>query len=464
MSRVRVQPPRGGSLRPGVAGVIRLLAFLGLVPAGGARADAPSPLSGHVHSAAGLAEIREVEAGWEDGVLRLTTPSARLFARATMPAPPGGWDLSRRATVAARITNVGIHPAGVMFWVVGGRGWEAVVDQRVLEPGETRIFSCDLRARFPDGTPKLDPGHVASVLLMLGQPTARPEPSSAVARSISPRITRPIAVSVQSLEAHGTAPAWRRPPGRLDVPEVEEAPPAPGKRVRYRLVGDAGAGAYGILHLPEDWRPGGRYPVICEYPGNLFYGPQCFSSGLPDQCVIGYGITRGRGAICVGLPFVDNVGSVAEHGWGDPDATADYAVRAVRHICDAFGGDPTNVVLTGFSRGAIACGFIGLRNDTIAAIWKGFHACQHYDGDGWNGATMPEAITRAKRFRGVAVFQTDNPRGRFAPVLDAMRAEITWADSGLGFHSTAMFLDDRPSTAALRQWFWRLVTTAEADR
>ena len=171
-------------------------------------------------------------------------------------------------------------------------------------------------------------------------------------------------------------------------------------------------------------------------------------------------MTLGRGAVCLGLPFVDRAGGkVVENGWGNADETADYAVRMVDEVCSRFGGDRENTVLTGFSRGAIACGYIGLRNDSIALLWKGFHACQHYDGDGWNGATLQGALERGARFRGKAVFQTDNPREKFQAVMDVMNARVTWANSGLGFHSTAMFLDDRPSTKQLRAWFWTLVET-----
>ena len=42
-------------------------------------------------------------------------------------------------------------------------------------------------------------------------------------------------------------------------------------------------------------------------------------------------------------------------------------------------------------------------------------------------------------------------------VTDAMRASVTYAESGLGAHATAMFLDDRPSTLRLRHWFAELV-------
>jgi len=212
------------------------------------------------------------------------------------------------------------------------------------------------------------------------------------------------------------------------------------------------------LHLPMDWRPGETFPVIVEYPGNIFFTPACYSTGLPDQCVIGYGITKGKGAICVSLPFIDReTGTIAENSWGNADDTADYAVKMVDEICAKFGGDKQNVVLTGFSRGALACGYIGLRNERIASLWKGFHACQHYDGDGWHGATMESALERAKRFKGKAVFQTDNSAEKFQPVMDAMEAETIYVRSGLGAHACAMFLDDRPSTQQLRRWFADLV-------
>jgi hypothetical protein len=168
---------------------------------------------------------------------------------------------------------------------------------------------------------------------------------------------------------------------------------------------DAGTDIHAVLHLPEDWRAGRRFPVIVELPGNNFFTSGCYSTGRPEQFLIGHGIARGRAAICLGMPFIDRgSGTIAESGWGNPDDTVDYVIRMVDDVCQRFGGDRDTLVLTGFSRGALACGFIGLRNDHIATLRKGFHACQHYDGDGWGGAT-------------------------------------------------AMFLDDRESTRQLRQWF-----------
>jgi hypothetical protein len=408
----------------------------------------PAPLWSHVRGVADLGEVRDLRPEWDanvtGGTLRLVvtdaSPNLWGYAWATVPAPKAGWNLARRAAVEAQITNRGTTPAEVMLWAVGDRGWDAVGDFATLAPGEERKFSCRLRASFPDGTPKLDPGQIKQVQVMLA------------------RAARGTALEVRALAAVGQEPAWIRPSGRLDVPAIEEGAPAAGRRVRHRLAGDANPGIYCNLYLPEDWKPGGTYPVIAEYPGNIFFRPACYSTGSPDQCVIGYGMTRGRGAIWVSLPFIDRqAGRIVENGWGVADDTADYAVRVMEEICSKFGGDRANAVLTGFSRGGIACGYIGLRNDRIAALWKGFHACQGYDGGGWNGATMPGAIERARRFAGRATFYTDSSPEKFPAVVQAMAVEATSVSSELRFHACAMFLDDRPATQQLRRWFNDLV-------
>jgi len=73
------------------------------------------------------------------------------------------------------------------------------------------------------------------------------------------------------------------------------------------------------------------------------------------------------------LPFIDRAaGTIVENGWEYLDENGDYAVSAVEQMGQSGGGDRGNIVLTGFSRGAIACGFIGLRNDQIASLWMTF--------------------------------------------------------------------------------------------
>lgn len=416
-----------------------LLAVVGSAATGG-EGRAPGSLGGR----GDLRRLRGLTAEWTEGGgearwhLASTARDARGvgYAWAEFGPDQGSWDLGGRATVEALVANRGTVAAAVMLWVVGGPGWDASGDFATLAPGEERRFSCRLRATFPDGTPKLDPTRVGGVRVMVAKGVAG------------------LTLEVGGLRARGDAPPWVRPPGRLEVPAVEDGPPAPGRRVRYWPADVAGALPPALLYLPPEWQPRGSYPVIVEYPGNIFFRDSSYSTGDPAQAVIGYGMSEGRGSIWLCLPFVEPGRLQAiEDGWGNPDATADYAVRVVEDVVARWGGDRSNIVLTGFSRGALACGFIGLRNERIAGLWKAFHACQHYDGDGWKGASMAGALERARRFRGVAVFQTDNPEAPFRAVMDAMRVPITWADSGLGFHASAMFLDDRPSTRQLRVWY-----------
>jgi len=173
----------------------------------------------------------------------------------------------------------------------------------------------------------------------------------------------------------------------LIVPELSDGGPAAGRRVRQTNPGYEGWELFHTLYLPADWRQPAageqRWPVIVEYAGNGGYknalGDVC--TGKPEDCKLGYGLSGGKGFIWVCLPFVDPTGKKhAINWWGDADATAKYCVQTVRRICDEFGGDPQAVVLTGFSRGAIACNYIGLRNDEIAKLWCGLMPHSHYDG------------------------------------------------------------------------------------
>ena len=429
-------------------------------------ATEPVSLWQHVRSADDISVRRNVIASWsqvaESRILKLSVSPSPGYASAIVAAPNGGWHLENHATVNAEIINSGSVPANLLFWVVGDRGWDAVPSQAVLEAGETRVLSCSLRETHPDGTPKIDPCIVKQIEIMFVTTARKPlkeRPPETIDGKPSVSIDQPVEIELRRLSANGDANAWKRPAGRLDVPSVENAAPSAGHRVRYRLEGDQDSKIYSLLNLPEDWKPGQKYPVIVEYPGNVFFTPGCYSTGLPDQCVIGFGMNKGKGAICLGLPFVDRqADEIVESGWGNADDTCDYAIKMVDQVCTKFGGDPENLVLTGFSRGAIACGYIGLRNDRIAKLWKGIHACQHYDGDGWRGATLEGAIERGQRFQGKAVFQTDNSQEKFQRVMDAMTTEVTYVDSGLGAHATAMFLDDRPSTVQLRKWFIDLVS------
>ncbi|WP_299547738.1 hypothetical protein [Seonamhaeicola sp.] len=345
--------------------------------------------------------------------------------------------------VEATIKNEGKDPLKALLWVNSNKGWNSVADTLTIHAGETKTMRCHLRETFPDGTPKLNPNYVYEVQLMFDRPKAE------------------VNASLLNLKTTGKVSEWKRPKGRLDVPEMTHTEPKGGHRVHYQLQNDPNSQLYSVLYLPNHWKKDSetKYPVIVEYPGNIFYVRNCYSTGRPEHCVIGYGMSKGDNAIWISMPFVNyKTGTIAENGWGNPNDTADYTVKTVNEIIEKFHGDRENMVVTGFSRGAIACGFIGLRNDTIAGLWKGMHTCQHYDGDGWGGADKQGAIERLQRLGNIKVFQTDNSTPELKELLSSVDTGVIYMNSGLKAHACDMFLDDRPSTMALRKWFNDLIS------
>ncbi|MDA8909049.1 hypothetical protein N9I65_02620 [bacterium] len=383
----------------------------------------------------------------DEGAVRIAAgepDSNHTYAWVTFDAPNHRRDISGFSELTTSIKNHSTVSVDTMLWVCGTQGWSAVGDFAKLVPGEEREFRADLYELFPDKTPKINPADVDRLQIMV--------------RGSTPDLDLEIGL----IALKGEGGDLNIPPGKILVPELEEGMPSPGKRVKYRLAGEERSGIYSVLYLPPSWREGERYPVIVEYPGNIFLNAKCYSTGLPDQCVIGYGMTKGEGSILLSLPFVDrDADRIIESGFGNAEDTTAYAKAAIEEVVGRFGGDRDHMVLTGFSRGSIACGFIGLRDEEIAAFWKGIHGCQHYDGSRWRESTMEDAVLRAKRFQGKAIFQTDNDAEKYRPVVEATRPEVawTWVNSGLGFHDTAMFLDDRPSTVKLREWYEELISS-----
>ena len=339
-------------------------------------------------------------------------------------------DLSAYQFVTADIENRGQSNVSVSLWVCPTGGWHPVDDVLELAPGQKSSFKVDLRKTFGDKTPRLDPGKISHFRLVMNRPLAGAE------------------VALSNLAANGEAnEPFVAPPGRLIVPEMTDEEPAPGKRVKEQLPAYRDTGIYHALYLPEDWKPGGRYPVIVEYSGNEWFA-SCYSTGLPEGGNMGYGMSKGRGYIWVGAPCVNIARDAVQKVWADEQATADYAVELVRWICENYGGDPGAVFLTGFSRGGIYCNRIGLHNDTVADLWLAFHPCQHYETDMFPGALSE----RMPRIRGRATFHTDNDKPEIRKMFEPLGFPVQWVDSGLQYHADAMLLDDRPSTLALRQW------------
>jgi len=255
----------------------------------------------------------------------------------------------------------------------------------------------------------------------------------------------------------------------LRPPPVTDQAAAPGRRVRMRLPQYRGSALFHTLYLPPDYTPDRPWPVIFEYPGNgpftSKWGDE--SSGMVESCNLGYGLTGGRHWIWVGLPFV--AAGQRRHclsWWGDADQTAAYCQEVVRDTVAHWRGDPERLALSGFSRGAIASSFIGLRDDTIAALWRGLIACSHFDGvTPWPypGSDAESAQQRLRRLKGRPVLfcheQTPPPApDLFHSTCEFIRRsalDMQWTALPLPFynHNNTWLLRDSPERRRAVEWF-----------
>lgn len=246
----------------------------------------------------------------------------------------------------------------------------------------------------------------------------------------------------------------------LVVPRLVEGEPGPGKRVRQVNPGYEGWDLCHVLYLPADWSPGRRYPVIVEYPGNGGYTNHYgdLSTGRVEDCKLGYGISGGRGFIWVSLPFVDPKSRRhAVQWWGDPDRTAAYCRQTVARICTDYGGDPGAVILTGFSRGAIACSYIGLRDEETVKLWRALIAHSHYDGVrrwGYAEDDAEAARKRVQRFQGKPQFITQEQS--VSDIETFLKAGKIGGATLLRLpypnHTDVWVLKDVPERKQLREW------------
>lgn len=206
----------------------------------------------------------------------------------------------------------------------------------------------------------------------------------------------------------------------LVTPKMTEDAPAAGKRVRQTAREYKGTDVYHTLYLPTDWEKGRTYPMIVEYTGNKF--PQGKGSGEVKDANLGYGLTGGEGFIWITMPYVQKGGKEnAVTWWGGRQATIDYCKTNLPRICEQFGGDLDNVILCGFSRGAIACSYIGLADDEIAKLWKGMVAHDHFDGQrkwGYANDSRDDALARLSRLDGRPVLVSGGYNGYLKDHLD----------------------------------------------
>jgi hypothetical protein len=177
-------------------------------------------------------------------------------------------------------------------------------------------------------------------------------------------------------------------PADLKNPAITNGEPSPGKMVLQSLPAYAETQLAHTVYLPTNWVAGKRFPVLIEYLGNRIR--------VRDNNNIGYAISGGKDFIWVVLPFVSADGkSDVDWWWGDLNSTVAYAKEVIPAICQKWSGDPSQVILTGYSRGAIACNYIGLHDDDIAKLWRAMIPVSHYDDAHTAWGMTPEAQSRA---------------------------------------------------------------------
>jgi len=259
-------------------------------------------------------------------------------------------------------------------------------------------------------------------------------------------------------------------PADLSTPAMVDGEPAAGKRVKQTTPGWEGTAVHHALYLPRDWKAGGRYPVIVEYAGNGGYRNDFgdVSHGTVEGSNLGFGLSGGEGFVWVCLPFVKKADGRKENAvtwWGDVEETKAYCRTTVADVCGKYGGDPKKVVLAGFSRGAIACNYIGLHDDQIAPLWRAFVTFSHYDGQrtGWGyaGADRASALDRLKRLHGRPQWiSMEKSVDEIRDYVKSTGIEAPFTFQSIRFrnHSDQWVLRDVPERKAVREWLQKVLT------
>jgi len=253
----------------------------------------------------------------------------------------------------------------------------------------------------------------------------------------------------------------------LVLPVLGDSKPAAGLRVKQTLPEWRESGVYHVLYLPPKWMPTEKLPVIIEFAGNGPYKNRFgdVSTGHPEGSKMGYGISGGKGFIWVCLPYLNNAGTAnVTKWWGnapkyDVGPTVAYCKKAVPWICKEYGGDPKRIVLCGFSRGAIACNYLGLYDDDIARLWRAFIPYSHYDGVRrwpYPVSDQESAKRRLQRLAGRPQFICHEGTGVSGTqkFLDSteIKGKFTFQATGFRNHNDAWLLRPSSARAALRGW------------
>lgn len=258
----------------------------------------------------------------------------------------------------------------------------------------------------------------------------------------------------------------------LELPPMVLKEPAAGLRVKRQVQDPTHPRVYHSLYLPRDWVATRKWPILVELPGNggfrNSFGDEC--TGRPEDASLGYGISAGEGFLWICCPFLNTSGDdLAITWWGDPPtykptASIHYINAAIDDACQNFGGDASQLILCGFSRGAIACNYLGLHDDEIAKRWKAFVVYSHYDGVRkwpYPDSDRDSAAARLARLANRPQFicgegtQSKETENYLRPLTDASR--LTFASTGFRNHSDRWALRPSETREQLREWLRQIV-------
>jgi hypothetical protein len=235
-----------------------------------------------------------------------------------------------------------------------------------------------------------------------------------------------------------------------------------------------------------------KYPIIVEYMGNGPFndGMGDISTGRPEDSNLGWGMAEPAGTayIWISMPFLSaelgNLTEVSTYWWGCPSSDASrpcsaaefdiaptikYLHSALNQAIAFYGGDPERVVVTGWSRGAIATGAIGLYDDATSKLFKAFVPYSHLDGDcGWVDQDNTTAmLERWGRLGGrpslylgeCAVATQDGPWWLEKIGLNGSSATagMEFRTTGFANHNDAWVLRNSSARAYLRSWLRKVL-------
>jgi hypothetical protein len=256
---------------------------------------------------------------------------------------------------------------------------------------------------------------------------------------------------------------------QFTVPKLILVEPGAGLRVKQTTKGWENTDVYHVIYLPKNWKPNKKYPVIIEYAGNGYYKNKYgdVSNGSVEGSSLGYGLSKGKDFIWVCMPFVEVKNGKKKNAvtwWGDIEESKKYVLATINLLEESFGADKNRILIAGFSRGAIACNYLGLFDDEIAPVWKAFFCHSHYDGvrENWPYpfVNRASALMRLNRLNGRPqwISQENNTTNIITYLEDTgIAGDFTFCTIPFRNHSDEWVLKKTPEAETARNWLRKVM-------